>query len=162
MSDETIRQIAEKYAQSLGTLRVLLIPDCEGAIREAVALARQQAIEECAKAVNVLAHDPQWTGKTAMLSNIAASIRALPVDSPNLARQQQWIPVSEKLPEHTNTVLISHDFRTEGVLCRHCNGSFVWIAWWDGKNWRRSDGLSDDPVLHANITHWQPLPNPPQ
>ena len=63
--------------------------------------------------------------------------------------QQQWIPVTERLPENTVEVLV---FRPKmkieiGISCRIDD---EWLRY--GKD------------LHGNdvITHWMPLPEPPE
>ena len=59
-------------------------------------------------------------------------------------RRDRWIPVSERLPDHTNTVIVSDEHG-------------VWFAYRDGKlgEWWDCDGPLED------ITHWMPLPEPP-
>ena len=62
----------------------------------------------------------------------------------------QWIPVEERLPEVLGTVLVvvktpygSH----VSVLSRHPQKGF----------WQHPDGDVDD----IDVTHWMPLPEPP-
>lgn len=63
-----------------------------------------------------------------------------------------WIPVSERLPETTETVLIA---RPSGA---------VEPAWYSpfenhkAAKWRHLDGT---PFGNGTITHWQPLPSSP-
>ena len=55
-----------------------------------------------------------------------------------------WIPVTERLPETTCTNLVS------------C-GEVMFLAYYDGKQWRSSGTLRVVPVKH-----WMPLPEPPK
>lgn len=57
---------------------------------------------------------------------------------------QKWIPVTERLPETTCTNLAS------------C-GEVMFLAYYDGKQWRSSGTLRVVPVKH-----WMPLPEPPK
>lgn len=67
-----------------------------------------------------------------------------------LARAQQsaWISVEERLPEINKEVLVAW---TDGVVgrARHINDEFEKQTW-------------DIYGSHEQITHWQPLPAPPQ
>lgn len=58
---------------------------------------------------------------------------------------QEWIPVSERLPETTcrNFVMTSH-----GITV---------IAYFDGNVWRYGETL-----FVVDVTHWMPLPQPPK
>ena len=60
--------------------------------------------------------------------------------------QNQWIPVTERLPEHNQLVLI---WEGNGV---HFG------RWHKGIN----DWLFYSPTWPREITHWMPLPEPPQ
>ena len=65
---------------------------------------------------------------------------------------QQWIPVTERLPERTlppKDVLVYHD-----LGC----GMFVDRAWYsyDKKRWCSVLGMK------LKVTHWVPLPEPPK
>ncbi|MEH5014074.1 DUF551 domain-containing protein [Phytobacter diazotrophicus] len=70
---------------------------------------------------------------------LAKAIRKGP-DMP--AVSDGWIPVGERMPVNINTVVTS-------------NGYDIGHGCWDGERW-----FEDDPVPEG-ITHWQPLPNPP-
>ena len=59
-----------------------------------------------------------------------------------------WIPVSERLPENTNLVIIFDRFRKLGQYISSTNG------WYD------EDSNLEFP--NENVTHWQPLPAPPE
>ncbi len=58
----------------------------------------------------------------------------------------EWIPVTERLPEHTNTVIV-------------CDEHGVWFANRENKleGWYDTCGGG----VMENITHWMPLPEPP-
>lgn len=57
-----------------------------------------------------------------------------------------WIPVSEKLPEKQQTVIVYSQYGT----------SLGWILW---NEWMTIEGLCKP---GATVTHWMPLPKPPQ
>lgn len=64
-----------------------------------------------------------------------------------------WIPVSEKKPE-------------DGADCLCYDGTYdyVFIGWFEkGKFYKLDDdgGGSDIPYKIKTVTHWQPLPPPP-
>lgn len=58
-----------------------------------------------------------------------------------------WISVNDRLPEKKGDYLI---FNTDGI---------VWPYWYDKeyKEWYDSSGY-----LTENVTHWMPLPEPPE
>ena len=58
----------------------------------------------------------------------------------------EWIPCSERLPKDGELVLIAH-----------VSGA-VYIADRDGKYWEEDSGEWYD---GENVTHWMPLPEPP-
>jgi len=81
--------------------------------------------------------------------------------------KHKWIPVSEKLPENGQTVLILHygecgmatfDGNPENIDGDSFYPSFCFETsrwWWDENNY--CNGSDDDCP-----THWQPLPEPPE
>ena len=56
---------------------------------------------------------------------------------------QRWIPVTERLPENSATVLVCHK-----------NGFVTTNAWLDAHWWFKNE--------RNPITHWMPLPQPPK
>lgn len=69
--------------------------------------------------------------------------------------QRQWIPVSERLPEIGETVLAFEPVDgVEPAQLQRRSAAFAADGWWD---------LQDEqPSRLHNVTHWMPLPNPPQ
>ena len=60
---------------------------------------------------------------------------------------QQWIPVSEKLPEDNERVIAYRPMEADASAYKYC------VMWgWSVKGSMR----------HGGITHWMPLPEPPK
>lgn len=57
-----------------------------------------------------------------------------------------WIKCSERMPENMDTVITS-------------NGFDIGCQWWDGDSWQE---WSSHDAVPGDVTHWQPLPEPPQ
>lgn len=74
------------------------------------------------------------------------------------AQLPRWIPVEEQLPENGVPVLINYIGYNDGKY--HPDGTAVWTEcgcfWWEG-----SLGGCDTKVA-VPITHWMPLPEPPE
>lgn len=72
--------------------------------------------------------------------------------------ERRWIPVTERLPENGVPVLINYIGNNDGKY--HPDGTAAWTDhgcfWWDGR-------LKDcDTEVTVPITHWMPLPEPPE
>ena len=71
----------------------------------------------------------------------------------------KWIPVTERLPENNKPVL---------VYCTNITiqgGKIVHIGSLDCKQFwflRTQPGIASFPVREWQVTHWMPLPEPPQ
>lgn len=59
---------------------------------------------------------------------------------------QEWIPVSERLPEEDGIYLISVNTETKGIYSR--------TAWYFTQN--------EQWLAMQEVTHWMPLPEPPK
>lgn len=69
-----------------------------------------------------------------------------------------WIPVEERLPENGVPALINYIGNDDGKY--HPDGTAAWTDhgcfWWEGS-------LEDcDTEVAVPITHWMPLPEPPE
>lgn len=66
----------------------------------------------------------------------------------------EWIPVRERLPEvHVTVLAVTRAFPQDIRLAQ--------MASHDGVMWRFCD-MDDDDVDSFGITHWMPLPAPPE
>lgn len=93
------------------------------------------------------------------LENQNAHIAALQQEIETLRGQlPRWIQVEERLPENGVPALINYIGSNDGKY--HPDGTAVWTDhgcfWWEGS-------LEDcDTEVAVPITHWMPLPEPPE
>lgn len=93
------------------------------------------------------------------LENQNAHIAALQKEIEKLRGQvPRWIQVEERLPENGVPALINYIGSNDGKY--HPDGTAVWTDhgcfWWEGS-------LEDcDTEVAVPITHWMPLPEPPE
>jgi len=80
---------------------------------------------------------------------IMESLEKLRSELAALREQVRWIPVSEKLPKDNQEVLIYADLIAKGV---HSTKSRQWSA----------DGYYYHGDWYDTVTHWMPLPLPPE
>lgn len=59
-----------------------------------------------------------------------------------------WIPVTERLPDDEETVMVALKDA----------GEPVWLGWHDEDGWHEVGAGN----LGDSVTHWQPIPEPPQ
>ena len=76
---------------------------------------------------------------------------------------QEWIPVTERLPDLELVEAKVDDFDLYACLAtikndRARNGRYVGKAWYDGERFMDSDCVD----ITYNVTHWMPLPEPPK
>ncbi|MEG9481273.1 DUF551 domain-containing protein [Mannheimia sp. HC-2023] len=64
-----------------------------------------------------------------------------------MSKENGWISVRDRLPEIHKEVLVTN--------------KFIMIAKFNGFNWFKSGGLLGIQPVY-DVTHWQPLPKPPQ
>ena len=72
-------------------------------------------------------------------------------------QDDKWIPVSERLPEDGESVLIAVD----SAFAPYCH---VYEAFHHSAatQWATANGLYFHGVEYARVTHWMPLPEPPE
>ncbi|HFO1781883.1 TPA: DUF551 domain-containing protein [Escherichia coli] len=81
--------------------------------------------------------------------NFRADITPLYTDKPVPVTPDGWISCSERMPKGYADVLVT-------------DGEHVEVKWWDESGyWNSWTELSSDILAHE-ITHWMPLPEPPQ
>ena len=102
------------------------------------------------------AHANEWETPITLGDHLDAAADALEAAD----KAQRWIPVNERLPtvsEYRNgdkfKSMDSNELVPFLVCCEDTEIPFR--AFYDGKNW--GDGWGKQ-----NVTHWRPLPQPPQ
>ena len=72
--------------------------------------------------------------------------------------RKRWIPVTERLPEDECPVLATylgfHDHKPRANMLAYIDRDLGW-CWWD-------DDIPGGVPCSVEITHWQPLPQPPK
>ena len=91
------------------------------------------------------------------LANVLRNVPDAPSDSQGKKRGNSpaipdgWIPVSERMPDETQPVIVVADGGVvQRTIYQFCDG--VWIDWYE----------QYDEVPHDAFTHWQPLPAAPK
>ena len=77
------------------------------------------------------------------LGGAASSVRKLIQTLPSVEPEQNWIPVTERLPENGEIVLITH---RGGVS----------FGWYNGIHWERGASTNHRPL--QTVIAWMPLP----
>lgn len=109
--------------------------------------------------VNVFARGANWMRQHIIDSTLAAAQH----DTPALNSVQsvvtvpgKWIPVSERMPEKNQSVLISVNFDSSLVEPLICSARYT------GSTFRRGDATVKPGSGIEQATHWMPLPAAPQ
>ena len=68
---------------------------------------------------------------------------------PDDVRNMKWIPVSERLPEYCDFVLVYTIDKTVGEAILDKGRKFYWVN-------------TDEDAEPIAVTHWMPLPTPPK
>lgn len=94
------------------------------------------------------------TGECEMVSADFARTLERELAEANLrfAKGSTWIPVSERMPDRYEVVLVAYEGAIAPTTCRG-------LLAWDGDAWRV--GFSDD-RYPGTVTHWMPLPEAPK
>ena len=64
---------------------------------------------------------------------------------------QEWIPVTERLPENNQWALCFMKDKSFGTFC---------VFQWNYIDWQWNDG--NERWKEKDVTHWMPLPQPPK
>lgn len=103
-------------------------------------------IEEMANDINFMenSYDTYWAGNCEQLAEELYNMGY---------RKQEWIPVTERLPEKGQEVLAYRgDFRGEMM------NTYTYLG---SGNWEDDYGYRGS-AEHEGLTHWMPLPEPPE
>jgi len=84
-----------------------------------------------------------------------ARIKELEAELKRLKEANRWIPVTEKLPDNTESYYEEHGVYPKYLVIVRLSPDLPRIACFDGK--RFCNG-----VYSYDVTHWRPLPEPPE
>lgn len=108
--------------------------------------------------------EEQWMLEAADAIEELSAYEKIATDEHNraakMAWEHRWIPVTERLPEEEETVLVARKFL--GIKeCPAC--TYVETAERIGDSWvSDSDEYKIARSKHTDPTHWMPLPEPPK
>ena len=78
---------------------------------------------------------------------------------PSAQPEQQWIPVSERLPKEPFGCIVSyHGFMLTPYGEREYDAIYPELLGYDGTDWNNSEGECVDNMI--DVTAWMPLPEP--
>lgn len=75
------------------------------------------------------------------------------------AKSQEWISVKDRLPSTGTNVWVVWS-ETVQTIAYHRIG--LGFACADGYQWEPAEFIDSDPIPDGEVTHWQPLPEPPK
>ena len=111
----------------------------------------QEVIEAACRAFFNNDSNPDWEKLGERVRRMLAALEAVaPLMTP------QWIPCSERMPEDNREVLVHCAFADE-------YGSWTGAGFHVPAGWKSQDSMiMDDIPIAFPVTHWLPLPVPPQ
>lgn len=78
-----------------------------------------------------------------------------------MTNDPQWIPVSERLPEHMVDVLVAIKWMEKPAKAHYNEGGKCWVESLEYAE-LRGDGWLNDYIPASEVTHWMPLPAMPE
>lgn len=108
-------------------------------------------------------HEDMCKGNDCIIIQAADAIEELSklaLDEHNRAAvaawERRWIPVTERLPEESGHYLICIECKCDGELF----SAWMQVAWFCEKFYW--ENLHSDNPFREKVTHWMPLPQPPE
>lgn len=89
-----------------------------------------------------------------VIAELQLKVEALEAQLAALIEQTRWIPVGERLPEESDKVLVWMECPDLFIAPQDDFGYYI-NGEWIGDN-------TDSMVHSKNVTHWMPLPPPPE
>lgn len=86
-----------------------------------------------------------------------------------LGRRSQWISVNDDLPKEHDSIFANHAYLSKHMWAKESDNVIVYVRFPDGTG-RSTEGRLQDgkwwtrvsPMLEPVVTHWMPLPEPPE
>ena len=117
----------------------------------------KDAVYQAADAIEEL--DMKLHGANAAIAGMQREIERMVIDSAN--SKPQWIPVTERLPEDEESVLVVRKFL--GIEGQVPPSTYTEIAYKIGDRWvADSDEYKVSIIMHTDPLYWMPIPEPPK
>lgn len=118
---------------------------------------REKLIELITDKENDLIRKIVWFTDTFRIKEVANHLVANGVTLDNQVSSSKWIPVTERLPEGEELVMIH--CKNGAMFVGYCGKQYVDCE----RRWRIKTALNSTKLLNlGRVSHWMPLPEPPK